>query len=122
MYATGQENALQRDYRGLNAIPIVGQTSIVAISPVFYRDPQLLAVLDEIVKRESNGNPSVCNAESGCKAGQGLTQLIPSTVKYCEEKLGKEIDPFNSSDNLECAMWLLDNEGIEHWEEWSGPY
>ena len=84
-------------------------------------------LLDEIIKRESNGDPLVCNKQYGCKAGMGLTQLIPSTVKYCEEKLGKEIDPFNPEDNIECATWLLENEGIKHWQSedgsWgSGPY
>jgi len=79
-------------------------------------------LLDEIIKRESGGNPMVCNAQFGCSSGQGLTQLIPSTVKYCEEKLGKKIDPFDPNENIECAVWLLENEGIKHWEPYSGPY
>lgn len=69
-----------------------------------------------IIACESGGNPEVCNKEYGCGAGMGLCQLIPSTVKYCEEKLGKEIDPFNPEDNLECGWWLLRNEGDKHWE------
>ena len=81
-----------------------------------------LILVDEIIDRESGGDPSVCNKEFGCGSGMGLTQLIPSTVKYCEEKLGHKIDPFNPKDNLECAVWLLENEGIKHWEPYSGPY
>jgi len=79
-------------------------------------------LIDKIIERESGGNPSICNQQFGCKAGMGLTQLIPSTIKYCEEKLGKKIDPFNPEQNLECAIWLLTNEGIKHWESYSGPY
>ena len=77
--------------------------------------------LEQIIKRESGGDPSVCSY-AGCGSGQGLTQLIPSTVKYCERNLGKTIDPFNAEDNLECARWLLENEGIRHWAPYSGPY
>ncbi len=79
-------------------------------------------LLQEIIKRESGGDPKACNKEFGCRAGMGLVQLIPGTVRYCEEKLEKEIDPFNPVHNLECARWLLKNEGIRHWEPYSGPY
>ena len=83
-------------------------------------------LLYEIIKCESRWNPEVCSY-AGCKAGMGLAQLIPSTVKYCEEKIGKKIDPFNADDNLECAIWLYENEGTHHWgyeevkDEW-GSY
>ncbi|HEC65360.1 hypothetical protein LCGC14_1296020 [marine sediment metagenome] len=119
MYVTRDKTALKRDYRGLRAIPSVQQTSVIAISPVFYRDPQVLAVLDEIIRRESNGNLLAKNPKS---TASGLTQLISSTVELCEVNLNKEIDPFNSSDNLECALWLLEQpNGIKHWDA-SGPY
>ena len=72
-------------------------------------------LMGRIIYCESRGNPEVCNKQYGCRAGQGLCQLIPSTVKYCEKKLGKKIDPFNREDNLECGMWLLKNEGTYHW-------
>jgi hypothetical protein len=77
----------------------------------------LEAKMKAIIACESGGNPEVCNEEYGCGAGMGLCQLIPSTVKYCEEKLKKEIDPFNPDDNLECGWWLLINEGDKHWEQ-----
>ena len=102
---------------------IIQGNSVKAVTPPHFLKPQVLAMLlDEIIKRESGGNPKACNKQYGCKAGMGLTQLIPSTVKYCEEKLKKKIDPFNPDDNLECAMWLLENEGLKHWEPYSGPY
>ena len=96
--------------------------SFMAISSPYYINPQTLATITEIIKRESGGDPTVCNVDYGCSAGMGLTQLIPSTVLYCEEKLGRIIDPFNSKDNVACAVWLLENEGIIHWDPYSGPY
>lgn len=74
-------------------------------------------LFERIIQCESGGDPLICNAECGCGCGMGLAQLIPSTVKYCEEKLGKEIDPFNAEDNLECARWLFLNEGTRHWNQ-----
>lgn len=85
-------------------------------------DEALLALLDIIIERESNGDPKAVNKKFGYKGGMGLTQLIPSTVRYCEERLGRDIDPFNENDNKACALWLLKNEGIVHWEPYSGPY
>ena len=75
----------------------------------------LASLMDKIIHCESGFDPKVCNKEFGCNAGMGLAQLIPKTVRYCEEKLGKDIDPFDPEDNLECAMWLLENEGTYHW-------
>lgn len=77
-------------------------------------DYEQAELLSRIITCES-GWQNICNQKYGCKAGQGIVQLIPSTVKYCEEKLGKPIDPFNEEDALECASWLLENEGVEHW-------
>ena len=68
-----------------------------------------------IIECESSFRPDVCNKEFGCGAGAGLVQLIPKTIKYCEEKLGKKIDPFNPRDNLECGLWLYENESTRHW-------
>lgn len=68
-----------------------------------------------IIKAESNFNPNAINKNYGISGGVGLGQLIPSTIKYCEEKLGIKIDPFNPIDNLECSWWLYKNEGTKHW-------
>jgi len=87
-----------------------------ATSPVVFPKIYTLGALaEEIIWCESRGKHDVCNQEFGCGAGMGLFQLIPSTVKYCEEKLGKTIDPFCPEDNYECGMWLLENEGTRHW-------
>ena len=97
---------------------------ISAKAEKYKADPELLT---EIIRRESNFDPKVCNKEFGCNAGQGLVQLIPSTVKNCEKRLEIKIDPFNPEDNLECGAFLLGTDGIRHWEDpegkWgSGPY
>jgi len=97
----------------LNQAPSVHRLFLEANIPPCYTE----SLIDRIIRCESDGDPSVCNQEYGCKAGMGLFQLIPSTVKYCEEKLGREIDPFNEVDNRACAMWLLENEGTRHWSQ-----
>ena len=70
--------------------------------------------LERIIFCESSGRENVCSYK-GCNAGMGLAQIIPSTLKYCEQKLGRKLDAFNSQDNLECAIWLYLNEGTKHW-------
>ena len=97
----------------------------VSVNPV-YIHPQVLGImmggleyedaelLNRIITCES-GWRNICNQEYGCDSGMGVAMLIPSTVKYCEEKLGKSIDPLNEEDSLECASWLLENEGAGHW-------
>ena len=70
--------------------------------------------LERIIFCESSGRENVCSYK-GCNAGMGLAQIIPSTLKYCEQKLGRKLDAFDSQDNLECAIWLYENEGTKHW-------
>ena len=94
--------------------------SLIAAKAKQY-DVSLPLVL-EIIRRESGFDPLVCNKKYGCKSGQGLAQLIPSTVKHCEKKLDREINPFKPEDNLDCMLWLLANEGIRHWQGYSGDY
>ena len=92
------------------------ESVIYANSPHFLTEKVTLgALMDRIIECESSGNPNAINSEYGCNGGMGLAQLIPKTVKYCEEKLDKKIDPFDPEDNLECAMYLLKNEGSRHW-------
>jgi len=92
----------------------------------YYLYLEKLPQIKEIIKEcESKGNPNVCNAEYGCTGGQGLYQLIPTTLKYCEVKLKRQLDAFNPKDNEECAYWLAENEGLDHWgkeDTWWGSY
>ena len=69
---------------------------------------------DAIIEAECQYRPR-CNEEYGCSAGDGLIQLIESTRQHCSDKLGREIDPMNDKDALECGAWLLANEGTGHW-------
>ena len=70
--------------------------------------------LYDIVRCESSFRPKVCSYK-GCEYGMGLGGIIPSTLHYCEEKLGRKLDPFDPKDNLDCCKWLLENEGLRHW-------
>ncbi len=91
--------------------------SLNGVLGVFYSQDEIsyeqAVLLNKIIECESNWQ-NICNSKS-CDYGQGVAQLIPSTVKYCEDKLGHKIDPFNVNDNVECAVWLLENEGYQHW-------
>lgn len=71
--------------------------------------------LYDIVFCESTFRPKVCSYK-GCEYGMGLGGIIPSTLRYCEKKLGRELDPFDPRDNLDCCQWLLKNEGLKHWK------
>jgi len=71
----------------------------------------------DIGECESDCNQNVCNKQYGCYAGIGYWMIIPSTAKYCSNKIGRGIDPYKAEDNFECAVWLLDNEGDRHWNQ-----
>lgn len=73
-------------------------------------------LLYEIFKCENRQfDPDQCNSEYGCNSGMGIGQLIPSTVKYVESKLDRNIDPYNPHDNIIASLWLFENEGTSHW-------
>ena len=76
----------------------------------------------EIVRRESNFVSDICNKTYGCRSGIGLFQIVISTLKHCQEQLGRKLDARNIEDNIDCGLWLLKNEGIGHWQNYSGPY
>jgi hypothetical protein len=110
-----------------NTIQFIGGTSIKATRVPPIQIPETLGMmtggslddkllLNAIIDCESKWR-NVCNGAYGCNAGQGVAQLIPTTVKFCENKLGKKIDPFNIEDSLECAMYLLTetSQGYHHW-------
>lgn len=75
---------------------------------------------DRIVECESGWQEKICNRTYGCGSGQGLFQLIPSTVRHVSQKMGREIDPFNPYDNIDAGLWLIKNEGLQHWRPYSG--
>ena len=96
---------------------------IIALSGVlgsFYSQDEInyeqAILLDKIAECESGWQEDVCSY-AGCESGMGWFQIIPSTLKYCEENLGKKLDAFNGQDNTECAIWLLTEtpQGEYHW-------
>ena len=98
--------------------------SYLGYSPLYYgRDKEIdkeyikknYPVLASIIDCESSWRPNVCSY-AGCGLGQGLGQIIPSTLRYCEKKLGRKLDVFDEKDNLECCLWLYENEGVRHWD------
>ena len=95
---------------------IVQSVYLQATAPLPQKSQVLASLMDKIIDCESGGDPTICNREFGCGSGMGLCQIIPSTLKYCEEKLGRELDPFDSEDNLACCWWLIENEGTDHWK------
>jgi len=128
------EGQIEREY---SEIIVVQGSALKASTPVNHINPRVLGLmaydleyetallLNKIAECESGWKTNVCNGHYGCRGGQGVFQLIPSTVKYCEKKLGKPIDPFNEADNIECAIWLMTNEGWGHWGDsstWWGSY
>ncbi len=102
-------------------------------------------LLEEIIRRESGGNPEICN-ENGCRYGIGLCMFISSTwnstlermrkenvymPEYCWEEVStnpeKNHPIFDPTCHLIACEWLFRTDGIKHWESedgsWgSGPY
>jgi len=117
---------------------LVGGNSLKASVPHSCISPQVLGImgfgleieeaelLNRIIECET-GWRNVCNTKYGCNGGQGIAQLIPKTVKTCEKALGKTIDPFDESEALECAAYLLTETkaGKYHWgtpDGWWGSW
>ena len=139
----------------------VQDNSLVAISASCNRNLQTLFSLakvnkpglqKEIIRRESSGDPKICNKEFGCYSGMGLCGFIPNTwnssldrmtcsgkynTKYCvpsflPERCNEKICLPASKErtemifDTECHIivcdWLLTTDGIKHWDPYSGPY
>lgn len=114
---------------GITELRFIQGNSLIAVSEPCYtnlreeaREEAIEMLLAEITRRESGGDPNICNLQYGCGSGQGLTGVIPSTERTCEEALGRELDMFEPEDNLACARWLLETRGIWPWEPYSGSY
>lgn len=75
-------------------------------------------LLEEIIRRESGGNPTAKNPKS---TAYGYCQFINSTWNYVQKKWDIKLDRYNPDDQLYACIRLLEEEGIIHWAE-SGPY
>ena len=127
-HQTAQEAPGQEIIPRADSYYLVEQCFLKAVANPVYFKSQVLGMmmenglsyeqaelLNRIAECES-GWQNICNSK-GCKYGQGIWQIIPSSIKYCEEKLGKKIDPFDIEDNKECAIYLLTKtpQGANHW-------
>jgi len=72
-------------------------------------------LLYDIIKCESNFNPSAVNQKYGSGSGIGLGQLTKVAIEDCEKNLKKRIDPYNAEENLECCLWLYETYGTDPW-------
>ena len=108
----------------LKTLCLIGTDTLIGGHPLMLK-PQILATIMEC---ESGGDPKACNTcqgtqweglydPSNCPCGAGLSGIIPSTLKYCEEKLDRKLDVFDPVDNESCAIWLYENEGLRHWSQ-----
>lgn len=94
-------------------MPTIQGNSLIAISPMPFNKPIVLsAIFEKICFCESSNNPNAFNPKSGAT---GLFQVIPSSERFCEKGLGKEMDMFNPEDNIECANYLMEHGGLAHW-------
>ena len=71
------------------------------------------SIISRIIFCESSGNEKAYNKKSGAK---GLLQVIPSSERFCEKGLNKELDMFDPEDNLECGEYLMKHGGLLHWK------
>ena len=75
---------------------------------------------EAIVSCEGGFNdPRICNREFGCRAGQGHSQFIPSTWSWLQKEIGVQ-DVFDTSDNIQGLIYLLQKDGDRHWRPYSG--
>lgn len=83
-------------------------------------------LLNKIIDCESKWNVDACNTCKGtewegmyppesCACGKGFGQLTNDIIEKCSKELGREIDPFNKEDNLECSLHIFLTEGPQHW-------
>jgi hypothetical protein len=81
-------------------------------------DIDTILLVDEIIKRESSGNPKAKNPSS---TAYGYCQFINSTWEYVQKKWDMRLDRESPEDQLYACIRLLEEEGIIHWKA-SGPY
>ena len=98
---------------------VVGLTSPISENEVLasltaFRD---IPVIKRIIFCESTNNPNAKNPNSSAK---GLMQVINKTAGECEEYFGREMNMYNSSDNLACGEYLYNRYGLKPWASSKG--
>jgi len=107
------------DYRLDGSYYLIEGNSIKSLTnPAFPKSQVLGMLLEEIIKRESGGDPNAKNPKS---TAYGYCQFIDQTWQYVQKKWGIKLDRYNPDDQLYACGRLLEEEGIIHWKS-SGPY
>lgn len=75
---------------------------------------KLYILADKIIQCESGWSHTAKNPNS---SAYGLGQVINSTWKYIEKLSGRKLDRYNYNDQLYAMVFLLNREGVKHWEE-----
>ena len=105
-------------------VPSVAQTMegayLLPTAPPFLVEDRVYAsisslpkIMLEIAKCESGLNPRARNKRSNAK---GLFQVIPTSERFCEKGLGRQLNMYNPKDNAECAKYLIEHGGLSHWK------
>lgn len=78
-----------------------------------------------IVSCEGGYTPTICNKQFGCSGGMGHFQFISRTWRNrCMAELDV-IDVFDSSQNIQCGVYILQKYGDSDWgtaDTWWGSY
>ena len=112
--SVGVETALNNQLVLVSGNSVVGLTSPISENEVLasltaFRD---IPVIKRIIFCESTNNPNAKNPNSSAK---GLLQIINKTAGECEEYFGREMNMYNSSDNLACGEYLYNRYGLKPW-------
>ena len=95
--------------------PFVSLNECFVTAPSIHYYPEIYTLgirTEMIIFCESGGNPNAYNESSGAS---GLLQVIPSSERFCEKGLGRELDMFDPEDNMMCGAYLKEHGGLAHW-------
>jgi len=117
--SVGVETALNNQLVLVSGNSVVGLTSPISENEVLasftaFRD---IPVIKRIIFCESTNNPNAKNPNSSAK---GLMQVINKTAGECREYFGREMNMYNSSDNLACGEYLYNRYGLKPWASSKG--
>ena len=120
LYHLWQENLSEGQIRAIESVyistsaPIIRDNTLIGICSLETPNVYVLGSLtDRIIFCESSGDARAYNPKSGAK---GLLQIIPSSERFCEKGLGRELDMFNPADNLACGEYLYQHGKLSHWK------
>ncbi len=82
------------------------------LSPFWIINRTYGMLLDEIIRTESEGDPTAQNPYS---TAYGLCQFIDGTWQYVQDKWNVKLDRHNPEDQLYACKRLLEEEGLKHW-------